>query len=154
MSKVKVYYSNNKIKRGEKSIFLAGTTALDVDDDWRKKVVKLLEEKGYDGVVYNPDYTSLKVKNDYETQLKWEYRGIRDCTAILMWVERNLKLRPGLAVNVEFGYWLHSGRLFYGRPDKSEKCQYLDMLYKLQCGKKPKNNLEDLVDEVLNYLNS
>ena len=133
---------------------MAGTTAISEDKDWRKEVIKLLEQKGYDGVVYNPDYSSLKVKNDYQTQLNWELRGIRDCTAILFWVDRDLKQRPGLTTNVEFGYWLHSGRLFYGRPDKSEKCLYLDMLYNMHNHSKPKNNLEDLVDEVLNYLNS
>ena len=153
MTKVKVYFSNNKIKRGEKSIFLAGTTEADPDKDWRRKVITLLEKKGYDGVVYNPDYTSLKVKNDYKTQLEWELRGIKDATAILFWVDRDLAKRPGLTTNVEFGYWLHSGRLFYGRPNDSQKCLYLDMLYEMHEVRKPETDLEALVNRVLKYLN-
>lgn len=150
---MKVYYSNEKIPKGQKSIFLAGTTALKRKNDWRKKVVELLEEAGYDGVVYNPDYTDLEVKNSYEDQLKWELRGIRQATAILFWVDRDLPKRPGLTTNVEFGYWLHSGRLIYGRPDSSEKCLYLDMIYKLQTGKTPAKTLEDVVKKTMLFLN-
>lgn len=152
--KIKVYYSNEKLIRGEKSIFLAGTTANDPKNDWRKQAISLLEKKGYDGVVYNPDYSSLKVKNDYKTQLEWELRGMSDCTAAIFWIDRDLKTHPGLTTNVEFGYWLHSGKVFYGRPKTSEKCLYLDMLYELKDNKKPRENLEDLVDDVLNFLNS
>lgn len=150
---MKVYYSNEKIKKGQKSIFLAGTTASNRKKDWRKKVVQLLIEKGYDGVVYNPDYTDLEVRCPYEEQLKWELRGIQQCTAILFWVDRDLPKRPGLTTNVEFGYWLHSGRLIYGRPDSAEKVLYLDMLYKLQTGLKPCTTLEELVDKILAFIN-
>ena len=40
---MKVYYSNEKIKKGQKSIFLAGTTAKDLNNDWRINVVEMLE---------------------------------------------------------------------------------------------------------------
>lgn len=154
MNKIKVYYPDEKIKRGEKSIFLAGTTSDGPKGDWRKKVIKLLEKKGYDGVVYNPDYSSLKVKNDYRTQLEWELRGVRESTVTMFWIDRDLARHPGLTTNVEFGYWLRAGNVVYGRPDSSEKCLYLDMLYDMELGKKPSNNLEDLVDETLAFLNS
>ncbi len=150
---MKVYYSNEKIKKGQKSIFLAGTTAKDVNNDWRNKVVELLESKGFDGVVYNPDYTNLEIKNSYEDQLKWELKGVSEATAVLFWIERDIPERPGLTTNVEFGYWLHSGRVVYGRPDTSVKCLYLDMLYKLKTGKTPCKTLEALVDNVLDFLN-
>ena len=150
---MKVYYSNEKIKKGQKSIFLAGTTAKDVNNDWRNKVVEMLESKGVDGVVYNPDYTNLENKNSYEDQLKWELKGISEATAVLFWIERDMPERPGLTTNVEFGYWLHSGRVVYGRPDSSEKCLYLDMLYKLKTGKTPCKTLESLVNNVLDFLN-
>ena len=150
---MKVYYSNEKIKKGQKSIFLAGTTAKDVNNDWRNKVVEMLKSKGFDGVVYNPDYTNLENKNSYEDQLKWELKGISEATAVLFWIERDMPERPGLTTNVEFGYWLHSGRVVYGRPDSSEKCLYLDMLYKLKTGKTPCKTLESLVNNVLDFLN-
>lgn len=149
---IKVYYSNEKLKRGEKSVFLAGTTAQPGEKDWRKEVVSLLEKRGYDGVVYNPDYSSLALQNDYKTQLEWELRAIKDSTVVIFWVDRDLQKRPGLTTNVEFGYWLRSGKVFYGRPDTSQKCLYLDMLYKLEKGAAPCKTLEKLVDEALKYL--
>jgi transcriptional regulator with XRE-family HTH domain len=115
--------------------------------------VEMLESKGFDGVVYNPDYTNLENKNSYEDQLKWELKGISEATAVLFWIERDMPERPGLTTNVEFGYWLHSGRVVYGRPDSSEKCLYLDMLYKLKTGKTPCKTLESLVNNVLDFLN-
>lgn len=150
---MKVYYSNEKIIKGQKSIFLAGTTSTDRENDWRKIVVELLKAKGYDGVIYNPDYTELENRNSYENQLVWELRGIRQCTAIMFWVDRELPSRPGLTTNVEFGYWLHSGRLIYGRPKTAQKCLYLDMLYNLQTKQNPCETLEELVDKTIKYLN-
>lgn len=47
--------------------------------------------------------------------------------------------------NVEFGYWLHTNKVIYGRPDDSEHIMYLDWLYKLDYNKSPINNLEELI---------
>ena len=39
--------------------------------------------------------------------------------------------------NVEFGYWLHTGKALYGRPDDAKKIKYLDWLYKTDTNKSP-----------------
>lgn len=49
--------------------------------------------------------------------------------------------------NVEFGYWLHTRKIIYGRPDNSVKNKYLDWLYKLDYNKEPFNDLDELLKE-------
>lgn len=52
---------------------------------------------------------------------------------------------PLFTTNVEFGYWLHSGKVVYGRPSNAPKTKYLDWLYKLDYDKDPCNDLETLL---------
>lgn len=53
---------------------------------------------------------------------------------------------PAFTTNVEFGYWLHTGKVVYGRPDGAEKIKYLDWLYELDYSNKPMNNLQKLLE--------
>lgn len=53
---------------------------------------------------------------------------------------------PAFTTNVEFGYWLHSGKVIYGRPDNASKIKYLDWLYKLDYKENPFNNLRELLN--------
>ena len=55
----------------------------------------------------------------------------------------------GLTTNVEFGYWLKSGKCIYGRPDTAQRTRYLDWLYNLEYKKEPHNNLEELLKEAI-----
>lgn len=50
------------------------------------------------------------------------------------------------AINVEFGYWMHTGKIIYGRPDNADKIKYLDWLYELDYGIKPINNIQELLE--------
>ena len=52
---------------------------------------------------------------------------------------------PAFTTNVEFWYWLHTGKVVYGRPDNAEKIKYLDWLYKLDYDNKPIHNLQELL---------
>ena len=52
---------------------------------------------------------------------------------------------PAFTTNVEFGYWLHTGKVLYGRPDEAKKIKYLDWLYKTDMNIEPFNNLADLL---------
>ena len=56
---------------------------------------------------------------------------------------------PAFTTNVEFGYWLHSGKVLYGRPDSASKIKYLDWLYKVDTGLEPANNINDLLLEAI-----
>ena len=39
----------------------------------------------------------------------------------MFWIPRSLPDIPAFAVNVEFGYWLHSGKIIYGRLTDAKK---------------------------------
>ncbi len=80
----------------------------------------------------------------------WEREGLTNATVIVFWIPRQLPDMPAFTTNVEFGYWLHTNKVLYGRPDNAEKIKYLDWLYKLDYNKEPINNLEDLLKEAIN----
>ena len=121
-------YSDEIIIKGKKSIFLAGPTPRDENTiSWRIDVCDRLEKLGFDGVVYNPEYSSWKPKSSYIDQAEWEREALTEATVILFWIPRDLKDMPAFTTNVEFGYWLHTGKVIYGRPDDAEKIKYLDI---------------------------
>ena len=60
---------------------------------------------------------------------------------------------PAFTTNVEFGYWLHSGKVIYGRPNNAKKVKYLDWLYKMDYNKKPFSNIDELLKESINLAN-
>ena len=141
-------YSDEIIIKGKKSIFLAGPTPRDENTiSWRIDVCDRLEKLGFDGVVYNPEYSSWKPKSSYIDQAEWEREALTEATVILFWIPRDLKDMPAFTTNVEFGYWLHTGKIIYGRPDNSVKNKYLDWLYKVDYNKEPFNDLDELLKE-------
>lgn len=141
-------YSDEIIIKGKKSIFLAGPTPRDENTiSWRIDVCDRLEKLGFDGVVYNPEYSSWKPKSSYIDQAEWEREALTEATVILFWIPRDLKDMPAFTTNVEFGYWLHTGKVIYGRPDNSVKNKYLDWLYKVDYNKEPFNDLDELLKE-------
>lgn len=116
-----------------RSIFLAGPTPRSDDvQSWRREALDLLEEAGYDGVVYIPEFRfgyPTKNFNDYEGMVDWELKCLNQADVILFWVPRDMQVLPGLTTNVEFGTWLKSGKCVYGRPDKAPNTKYLDWMY-------------------------
>lgn len=143
-------YSDEIIIKGKKSIFLAGPTPRDENTiSWRIDVCDRLEKLGFDGVVYNPEYSSWKPKSSYIDQAEWEREALIEATVILFWIPRDLKDMPAFTTNVEFGYWLHTGKVIYGRPDNSVKNKYLDWLYKVDYNKEPFNDLDKLLKEAI-----
>lgn len=143
-------YSDEIIIKGKKSIFLAGPTPRDENTvSWRIDVCDRLEKLGFDGVVYNPEYSSWVPKSNYMDQAEWEREALTAATVIMFWVPRDLKDMPAFTTNVEFGYWLHTGKVIYGRPDDSVKNKYLDWLYKLDYNKEPFNDLDELLKETI-----
>lgn len=149
-----VNYSDQEIIKGKKSIFLAGPTPRgEQEHSWRKDACHQLEEPGFDGVVYVPEYSSWKPKEDYVDQAMWERKALAEATIILFWIPRKLPELPAFTTNVEFGYWLPSRKVIYGRPDNATKIKYLDWLYELDYQKKPFNNLNELVQAAMNEVN-
>jgi 8-oxo-dGTP pyrophosphatase MutT (NUDIX family) len=129
-----VYTGEDMPEKFTKSIFLAGPTPRNKEEveSWRPDALRLLEDKGFDGVVFVPEDRKGEFKLDYDDQIGWEekYLNIADC--ILFWVPRDLSLDsndfPKMAAfttNVEFGTWQDSGKIVFGAPEDAEKVSYL-----------------------------
>ena len=152
---MRVNFSDEVVLKGKKSIFLAGPTPREEKvASWRVDAVKKLEELGFDGVVFVPEYSTLVPKTNYVDQANWEREALTEATVILFWIPRSLPDMPGFSTNVEFGYWLHSKKVIYGRPDGAPKTKYLDVLYEMEYGQKPFNSLKDALTYCVNQLNS
>ena len=75
----------------------------------------------------------------------WERVALTRATVILFWIPRKLPDMAAFTTNVEFGYWLHSGKVIYGRPDDASKIKYLDWLYQTDYHQKPYTDLESFL---------
>lgn len=152
---MKIIYTFENDKVEGESLFLAGPTPRSADvQSWRPKTIELLENKfKFDGTVYCPEYREghcdIEGKGKFNDQIDWEHNALDTCDAILMWVPRKLETMPALTTNIEFGFYVKSGRLFYGRPPESVKNHYLDYCYMKFTGRKFESTLEGLIDRVL-----
>jgi 8-oxo-dGTP pyrophosphatase MutT (NUDIX family) len=133
-----------------KSIFLVGPTPREPSTkSWRPEMLAALERAGYDGVVFVPEFRDWKVVDDYQGQVEWEKMCLEMADVILAWVPRCLETMPAFTTNVEFGTWLDSGKIVYGRPDDSPKNDYLDWLYHDRLLGTPFNSIDAIVDHVV-----
>lgn len=147
---MQINYSDQEVLKDKKSIFLAGPTPRGKDIvSWRTEACQILEKLNFDGLVYVPEYSTWKPKADYVDQAMWERKALTNATIIVFWIPRKLPEIPAFTTNVEFGYWLHTNKVLYGRPDNAEKIKYLDWLYKLDYNKEPINNLEELLTKAI-----
>ena len=114
-----------------KAFFLAGPTPRSTDvKSWRPEALEYLRRTGFDGDVLVPERKDWKVKFGYCDQVEWETRGLERCSVVLFWVPRNMTTMPALTTNVEFGMYIKSDKIIYGRPNEAENVRYLDSLYK------------------------
>ena len=151
---MRVNFSDEIVLKGKKSIFLAGPTPREEKvASWRVDAVKKLEELGFDGVVFVPEYSTWVPKTNYVDQANWEREALTEATVILFWIPRSLPDMPGFSTNVEFGYWLHSKKVIYGRPDGAPKTKYLDWLYKTDYNEEPFNDLDKLLEYAVEIIN-
>ena len=149
-----INYSDQEVLKGHKSIFLAGPTPRGENtESWRTGACKYLEDKGFDGVVYVPEYSTWKPKADYVDQAQWEREALSNASVIVFWIPRTLPDMPAFTTNVEFGYWIHTGKVLYGRPDEAKKIKYLDWLYKTDTNNEPFSNLEELLNGSIELAN-
>ncbi|MCX4248372.1 MAG: nucleoside 2-deoxyribosyltransferase domain-containing protein [Bacilli bacterium] len=150
-----INYSDQEVIKGEKSIFLAGPTPRGENIiSWRTDACEILKQFDFDGVVYVPEYSTWKPKEDYVDQAMWERIALINATVILFWIPRKLPDMAAFTTNVEFGYWLHSGKVIYGRPNDASKIKYLDWLYRLDYDKNPYETLQSLLEASVELTNN
>jgi hypothetical protein len=115
------------------SIFLAGPSRRPDQkemESWRNDAIKILEDKGYDGVIFCPETRDGKFDKDfdYDNQIEWEHKHLNIADCIVFWVPRDVSLDengklklPAFTTNVEFGAWCDSGKVVFGSPPDLEK---------------------------------
>lgn len=147
-----IVYSNHSVYIQKNSIFLAGPTPRTNDvKSWRPEALRFLEEANYKGTVYVPEWDTALPQIDFMKQVEWEYAHLENCKLIVFWVPRKFPEMMGMTTNVEFGSYVRSGRMFYGRPNDAEKCEYLDWLYTKITKHQPYNNLQQLMKDSASY---
>jgi nucleoside 2-deoxyribosyltransferase len=132
---MQVVYSDDPIPTSvKKTIFLAGPTPRSADvKSWRPEALRILEQLGYDGHVFVPEWKNpgqMPANFTYEDQVEWETQGLNMADVIVFWVPRNLTDMPAFTTNVEFGMWADSGKAVFGYPPGAEKNRYLEDLAK------------------------
>ena len=130
---MKVFYSDEPLVLDANlhSIFLAGPTPRSLKvKSWRPDALHILDLLQYKGQVIVPEYKVSREGIDYDAQVEWENQGTESCTKMAVWLPRDLKVLPGMTTNVEFGRYVESGKMLYGRPPGAPKTAYLDWLYR------------------------
>ena len=113
-----------------RSIFLAGPSPRkETDLNWRPDAIEALRQAGFDGTVFLPLPRDGKWPENYSDQAQWERKHLALADVIAIWCPRDLEALPGFTTNVEFGEWLSSGKLLYGRPDGAPSTRYLDLRF-------------------------
>lgn len=134
----------------ESSIFLVGPTPRKASvESWRPAALQLLREAGYEGVVFVPEMRAGRPFEYYDNQIEWELKHLEMADVILAYVPRKVPDMMGLTTNVEFGRYMGSGKVVYGRPESAEHCRYLDWMYENHTGGRPSSSLEETVQAAL-----
>jgi 8-oxo-dGTP pyrophosphatase MutT (NUDIX family) len=125
---MQVVYANEAAPQTlTQSVFLAGPTPRSDDvESWRPQALRLLEQAGFDGLVFVPEDRSGTWAHDYTDQVNWEEMGLHMADAIIFWVPRDMKTLPALTTNVEWGAWCDSGKVVLGTPPQASKVRYLN----------------------------
>jgi hypothetical protein len=150
--KMIVNYSDQPIQFSENSIMLCGPTPRGKDVlSWRPAALDYLRKLKFDGLVYIPERQDWSVQFDYLDQVEWEFQALESAKIIVFWVPRNMKTMIGLTTNVEFGKYIDSDRMVYGRPDDAENIRYLDWMYSKYVCLNPSNDLYHLLERAVQW---
>lgn len=110
------------------SVFLAGPTPRDKNvPSWRPDMIKILRENGYEGDILIPEKRGDYLDYEYVTQTKWEVDHLNAADIIAFWIPRNLETMPAFTTNIEFGEFLHSGKIVLGYPKEAKRMRYLQV---------------------------
>ena len=153
---INLVYSMERVPIDKPSIFLAGPVPrIKEVKSWRPEAIQIITECGFDGNVFVPEYKEhrdILAGLEHTEQIDWEHHYLDYCDAILMWVPRDMKDMPSFTTNIEFGLYVKSGKLMYGRPDEAPKNAYLDYSYRKFLGRKPQSTLGLLIIQTLLFV--
>ena len=129
-----VYAHESAPESYSRSLFLAGPTPRSADvASWRPEALRIIERRGYDGVVFVPEPRDGNWLDGYINQIEWEEKHLHMADCILFWIPRDLTTLPGFTTNVEWGAWQDSGKVVLGMPQDAPSTRYLryyaDKLY-------------------------
>lgn len=123
-----VFYGQKSPDTVMKSIFLAGPSPRDWQtQSWRPEAIRILEDLGYDGVVYVPENRFDSPPGGYfpyEDNVAWEELHLNRADQIVFWVPRDKYKLLGLTTNHELGRWEASGKVCLGFPVTAVNMRY------------------------------
>lgn len=123
---MKLTYAGEKLETSKFNIFLAGPTPREVTvKSWRPDFVKELKRKKFKGSAFLPENRIIGSPYDFDTQISWEVSGLKRANLIVFWIPRNLKDMPAFTTNIEFGEFMHSGKIVVGFPPESVNNRYI-----------------------------
>ncbi len=150
-----IYVKDEVPTSWSKSIFLAGPTSRTADiASWRPEALKILQDLGYDGVVFVPETRNGEWHNEYIMQVEWEEKYLNKSDCIVFWVPRDMKSLHGLTTNIEWGVWADSGKAVFGAPLDAERVSYMKYYankHKVLVADTLKGTLKNALDLVTRY---
>lgn len=164
---MKIIYTHKDIPNEfSKSIFLAGPSLRPGQEkeleSWRKDAIKILDDKGFDGILFVPENRDGKFDENfnYEDQIKWEHKCLNVADCIVFWVPRDISIdssgllkMPAFTTNVEFGAWCSSGKVVFGSPPDLDKRKNKYLEYYAKYYKMPnETSLIETLDSALDML--
>lgn len=135
------------------SIFLAGPTSRkNPSTAWRVEALHLLQSLNFEGDVFSPE--PLIPSGNKDEQIQWEFDHLNRATCILFWVPRSLDgddPLPAFTTNVEFGWWMQSGKTVLGTPPGARNVGYLHWHAK-RLGIPTSTTIEDAVQLAIKHI--
>lgn len=123
-------YAYEEAPDGVPSIFLAGPSPRkEAHHNWRPEALETLGKLSFSGSVFIP-LPRDGVWSEYEEQVSWELEHLNMADVIIFWIPRSEDL-PAYTTNVEFGYFVASGKCILGAPENAPKMKYLQHLARI-----------------------
>ena len=150
---MEIVYAGERSDGYDNSLFLVGPTPRKKEvASWRPEMIAALRAAGHDGKVFVPEPRDGIWKHTYLDQVQWEKEHLDNATMLLAWVARKIPDMMALTTNVEFGLYIESGRMLYGRPPWAERVSYLDWVYKDRGFGQPFTSVEAIAAEAVKRL--
>lgn len=159
---MKTIFANQSIPNSvSNSLFIAGPSPRQAEvKSWRPEALELLEKFNFPGTVFIPEQSDwipccglgLGTVSDYEDQVEWEMEALIKSDVIVFWVPRELNTMPGYTTNVEFGWWMNSGKIVLGAPKDAPKMSFLQW-HAARLGIPQSETLKGTLEAALKLLN-